>query len=166
MDTILTNEYSVWLEPSASSELGTLIATYAKLAGTPSFLPHVTLISGLSGNEQDLIERTQKLVGRGAMHLSLGKATLGETYHKCFYLECRPSAKLSELREYAEELFSIEGPYHPHLSLAYGLVDLEQTHSFLTEIEGKEFTLVVEHVSLWRAYGNVEEWQRVARWPL
>lgn len=162
----MTNEYSVWLEPSASCELGKLIATYAQRTGTPSFLPHVTLMSGLFGDEQKLIERTQKLAGTGAVQLSLGSAMVGEAYHRCFYLECRPSVKLSELRGYAEKIFSVEAPYHPHFSLAYGLADSEQRRGFLKDIEGKEFSMSVERVSLWRAHGNVEEWHRVREWPL
>lgn len=166
MDTVLTNEYSIWLEPSAPGELGALITTYAQRAGTPRFVPHLTLMPGLFDTEQALIERTQQLAGSGALELLLGSATLGEAYHKCLYLECRPSAKLAELRGFAEEIFSVEAPYHPHLSLAYGLSDLTQKHAFLTELEGKEFTLIVERVSLWLARGKVEEWKRVAEWPL
>lgn len=163
-----TDEYTVWLEPSADSGeiLRDIIAEFARRAGTPMFEPHVTLLPGLSGEECMLTEKTAMLAGSGPFTLSFQRAVTGEEYHKCLYLECERSNPLLRLRARGEELFAQPPVYHPHLSLAYGLSDEGLKAAFTAELAGQTFDFAAERVSLWHARGLVEEWRKVEEFSL
>lgn len=167
MQPVLTDEYTVWLEPSvaAGQELQQLILDIAARAGTPVFKPHVTLLPGLRGEEQTLAALTRNLAGAGACPIFFTGAQTGEAYHKCLYLECEPSPALLALRRRGEELSGLSSQFHPHMSLAYGLSG-EPLKQELAALAGRTFDFTAERISLWHAKGSVEEWREVAGFAL
>ena len=78
MQSIATDEYTLWLEPEGAvqNDLQNRIASFARRGGTPTFLPHVTLLGGIRGDEETLIERTRKLA-KDASSIPVRTTTVG-----------------------------------------------------------------------------------------
>jgi 2'-5' RNA ligase len=167
MQPVQTDEYTVWLEPSPQEgeELRACIEDFAKRAGTPVFLPHVTLVPGLHGSEEELIEKMRRLAGSESFSIQFGGTKVGDVYHKCLYLECERGEALMSLRGRAEELFDASTPYHPHLSLAYGVPEGQLRDIFVRE-SAKHVVFTARRISLWLARGKVEDWKKIQEFLL
>ena len=162
---IRTDEYSIWLESRAGSDIQQTIDDVAVRAHTPTFLPHVTLLSGLQGEEADLVKRMHLLGNAHPFPVLFSGIATGNVYHKCLYLECEYTEPLMELRIKGEKIFAQPHAYHPHLSLGYGL-DPSFRDEFCRELAGKKFSFLVEEISLWHARGFVDEWRKVFSYRL
>ena len=165
MQPIQTDEYTIWLEPENGAEIQKVIDAIAHRAGTPSFLPHVTLLPGLQGSEEVLIEKMRELATVQPFHIAFTKVGTGEAYHKCLFLQCEHSEELMSLRKKGEEIFEQPPTYYPHLSLGYG-VDKELREELAVELFKKQFIFKVTRISLWHAKGLVEEWRKVIEYKL
>jgi len=55
--------YAIWLLPHSDKhqELTQLIIKLSQKYGGPCFLPHITLLAGMQGNEKELIIKTSEL---------------------------------------------------------------------------------------------------------
>jgi 2'-5' RNA ligase len=164
MQAVLTDEYTLWLEPEGEDKIAfqSLISDFATRAGTPRFEPHLTLLSKLAGDEHTLIERLSALEAEPiSIHCRGVKA--GEVYHKCLYIECENSEPLRALRQRAEKIFEVPpAEFYPHVSLAYGLDALPLRDAFVAELEKNNFMFTAQAVSLWHARGLPDEWRLVA----
>lgn len=165
MQPVRTDEYTIWLEPENGTEIQKIIDAIAQRAGTPSFLPHVTLLPGLQGTEEILIEKMRELATVEPFHITFTKVATGEAYHKCLFLECESSEELMSLRKKGEEIFEQPPTYYPHLSLGYG-IDQELGEELAIELSTKQFDFKVAGISLWHAKGLVEEWRKVTQYNL
>ena len=163
MDPVVTDEHSLWLQPAPAEarELRTLIETFARRTGTPAFEPHLTLLPGLQGDEQGLIQKFAQLAHERSFPIVIESVQTGSAYHKCLFFTCAPSDSLLTLRRKSETIFSPGAPFFPHISLAYGL-DASLCEACRKELERKKVAFSAHIVSLWHAKGLPDEWQCVA----
>lgn len=64
---IMSGDYSLWLKPPAGptcSKLAQEVAAQAKEFGGPSFEPHVTLLGGVDGDQDTVLEKASSLAGK------------------------------------------------------------------------------------------------------
>ena len=171
--------YSLWLVPDVESDvyhaLARCIAEIARRKQTSVFVPHVTLVGGISG-DQNVWEKTQTL----AALLSPYKLRLGDIgshgmYFRMLFSKIELTQTLLRVNAFAQYFFSVYGErYFPHLSLAYGNFspgEVAELKDYLTNpnripfrIVGMEF--LVRAVQLWHTEGEVDKWCKVASFPV
>ncbi|AKM79211.1 MAG: 2 3 cyclic phosphodiesterase [Candidatus Beckwithbacteria bacterium GW2011_GWB1_47_15] len=115
--------YSVWIVPrELSRPLKATIDRLAEEYKSPKFEPHLTLLSQVEGEKEEMIDKAKKLAAElSPFDLSLGEVAMSTTYYQCVFVRVRPTAKLIEANLKAKEIFKLENDvFMPHISLAYG----------------------------------------------
>jgi hypothetical protein len=114
--------YAVWLMPCAAQRdaLRQTIDSLAARFGTPPFVPHVTLCSGVwNGPEAELIRRVDRLSAGLPIELSVEKIDWTDHWSTFFFLQLRCETDLFERA--ADSIKGSHGPdIGPHVSLLYG----------------------------------------------
>ena len=127
---------SLWLTPSPDSPIyahvtqliSELPEADLSLKSSPTFLPHITLLSGFSQADISCLNLPRKLA------VSIKSLSFGSAYMKKVYFSMERSHALIELAEEArvklnkmskdEARRTVETGYDPHVSLMYNDVEL------------------------------------------
>ncbi|MDB5265644.1 MAG: cyclic phosphodiesterase-like protein [Parcubacteria group bacterium] len=163
-----TEGYHLFLEPSGATaeSLKASIAALAEEFGGPTFPPHVTLLSGIATEEEEvLIEKTEQLAALTVpFSLTLGEAGTEDAYFRALYLKVQESEALVLFHAHASELFSMQdaSTFMPHLSLLYGNYPEERKRAALAALLVPEGSFSIDRISLYRTEGTVADWQKVA----
>lgn len=117
--------YALWLAPAQpqAARLEALIAELSERHRTPAFVPHVTLLGGIAGDELDLAHRVRQLADRlHRLWLEPIGLDCDDDYFRSLFLSLRLDPRLQAARTAAEAMFQVgaEQVYRPHLSLMYG----------------------------------------------
>ena len=122
--------YHLWLKPSGEA-YDILATTIQELAGklkTPIFEPHITLLSPLSGTEEEHDHRTKQLAQQlHPLVITLTEPAYRDEYFQCVFMKALETPSLMEAHAQAKRVFSHAGGavYRPHASLLYGLYPAE-----------------------------------------
>ncbi len=162
--------YSLWLmpEPAERARLEALIHRLSHRLGTPPFTPHVTLLGGLHGGEQGLVDRLHELA-RDLPPLSLRLTQVGgqDAFFRCLYVEAEGGAALgaSHARAAAQLDVRTRASFFPHLSLVYGQLSSEQKRRLAGELRPEVEARTVLFPELWLVHteGHVTEWGSVSQ---
>jgi len=116
--------HALWLLPEARAftRLSALIADLAQAEGGPLFEPHVTLLSGITVEGEDLIGRVRALArGLAPAGVVLARARQRPEFFKALFLEVEGGG-LHGVHGRAAAALGMTPPaeYMPHLSLLYG----------------------------------------------
>lgn len=163
--------YSLWLVPDRESAMYQLLAEsireIARQYGTPVFEPHVTLLGGISGELEEVRQKTRRLARMLSSYaLQLGSIGSHGTYFQILFSRVTQSEDVMAAGRHARDLFEVgEGTYFPHCSFAYGNLSEADLKSLRASLESKTVlggvTFTVQTVELWRTEGSVEEWHQV-----
>lgn len=162
--------YSLWLTAAGSvrDRLAHTIAVLAGRFGTPAFEPHVTLLSGLTGSEDEVGRGAENLARRaGPISIRLGRVGFEDEYFRCCFLVAEGNGLLAA-RRLGKAVFSLESAaYAPHLSLIYGRLPVSVRERLRSEIE-RMLPVVFDARTLevWQTTGQVVSWKRVASFRL
>jgi hypothetical protein len=137
----MRNRYALWLVPedSAGEKLSGLIGTLSERYGGPRFPPHVTLLGWVTGDDVSLSEKTGRLAGQFKELNVHTRGFAGEAYYfRCLYARLEKSSELLAAHELASTTFGAgyADGYLPHVSLAYGYLDLEEKIKLRDELNG------------------------------
>mmetsp|Transcript_14777 Transcript_14777/g.24405 ORF Transcript_14777/g.24405 Transcript_14777/m.24405 type:complete len:176 (-) Transcript_14777:64-591(-) len=168
---------SLWLAPDDSSnvfeDLRDLISRLAGEYGGPSFLPHVTLLGLLPGDEDAVLDKVRSLASRiSPYEVHLTEIKYLPEYYRSLFIEVEQTDNVMIAAADARKEFHIEdvSPYYPHLSLMYGDFPAELKEQILQELtKEKQFDNVrytVNNIEVWRTSGPVGSWEKVAVAPL
>lgn len=168
--------YSLWLVPDFGSEVYRMleqqITDVANKYQTPNFLPHVTLLGGLVGDEKSLCDKTQKLAETlNPYEIKLGEVGSNGTYFQVLFSKVEQTKAVIDANSLAQDIFEVDkATYFPHLSLAYGDFSLEEVALLKREITQDNFAVgksfLAREIELWRTEGVVQDWYKVATFPL
>jgi 2'-5' RNA ligase len=164
--------YHLWLAPEGDAlhRLQDVVDRLAEAHGGPVFTPHVTLLSGLDGDEASLIETNRSLAaGLERFDLSLTAPEAGTTYFQCIYMPVGENPSLSQTRQTAGEAFGLPaGGYMPHLSLYYGDASPERRATILAAVPARaKCSFPVESIQLIRADSERPvDWHCIDQAPL
>lgn len=160
---------SLWLllPREAHARFQALIARLSARLGTPTFEPHITLLGGIGGTEEDLRQRTAALARELApFEARLLEATGLDEYYRCLFVEVALSRALAAAREAAGRRFDrlLGAGFYPHLSLVYGDLEEGEKEKILDEI-GRYFdeTVRIEELALYETSVPPPAWRCVAR---
>jgi 2'-5' RNA ligase len=167
---IQTSRFTLWLllTPEAHAWFQALIERLSARLGTPVFEPHITLLGGLTGEEEGLRQRTRALAGAiGSFEARLLEAKWLDEYYRCLFVEVALSRALLDAHETARKAFDqrLEPGFYPHLSLVYG--DLKENEKEIVADEiGRYFdeSLPIEELALYDTSGATPPtWRCVER---
>jgi 2'-5' RNA ligase len=162
--------YSLWLlpEPEERARLEALIERLSSRLGTVPFTPHVTLLGGLQGAEEWLVDRMHELVrDLPPLTLRLTRTDGQDAFFRCFYVEVEGAAALdvSHARAVAHLGVRTPPPFFPHLSLVYGRLSLAQKQGLAGELRPAVEGRVVRftELRLVQTDGHVTDWVTVGQ---
>lgn len=160
--------YAIWLNPDALCvELVTPIMDKLRLNHRgPAFDPHLTLTSGITGSEGQIINTFHSCAeAQSPFKLRSEGIGVSGSFFRAITVGYHLTTELSQFRSRVRQHFSLEAHnnYHPHLSLAYGEIPdaaLQDTKNKLTQHQWPDIT--ISSISLWRLKGPVENWRMMA----
>jgi len=167
----LANSYYLWLMPQKGmvDEFQKIIQDLSEAYDTPDFEPHVTLVSGLSGNEDHLV----KIIDA----FTRGKHSLSVTINGIDYMHGFFTALVFNIQNTPEiDLFNAQtrehlnpfdqGPYHPHLSLLYGDITEEEKEHIIANLNLLPRTITLDKLKLVKGHSEIERWRVIREWSL
>jgi len=163
---------SIWLMPDGEpgEHLLAWIERLAERFRTERFRPHVTLLSGLSGEEADLGERTRLAatsLAPVAVHLDTIEGR--DEHFRCLFVRAAEPDLLQAAHARTAEAFgrAPEPAFLPHLSLVYGTL-AEEKKLDLAHEAGSDLDVRFEArtLHLWSTAGPVTSWRELAAFPL
>jgi 2'-5' RNA ligase len=167
--------YSLWLVPGADTTARRqLQATITELAAghedAPVFEPHITVFGGIDEERTVLEETTQTFAaGTDPLELSFEGVSWSTTRHQCIFLVVEPTLELVKLHRSAREEFDEPNTaYHPHLSLIYSEMDLEDRRDVAQSIDTMALPsgITCHRLELVDTIGPESEWETLVSLPL
>lgn len=164
--------YTLWLKPDATAyrKLSGLISDLSSLHETPSFEPHVTLLSGITDNLEAAVEKTTELANSIiAIRAELTRVEFLEVYYRCLFFRTDESTDLMEARELAEDIFEHTEitPFIPHVSFLYGSLPIFQKHKIITDLKDDFFmNFCLDRLQLVKTQRTPEHWELIAEFDL
>ena len=156
--------YSLWLIPDnrVFQELESLISNNQRRVKEPAFVPHVTLLSGISAGS-GLYDRFFS-IGRATAGFSLRcrQPRIGSDYYHCLFIPLVASDKLRQLRKDAENLFSFSStrPFQPHISLMYHNPESALVNEQIKILpDFSTWEIGISKIELWNTTGPVGKWR-------
>ena len=164
--------FSLWLPlPSPAQErFQALVTQLAVRLGTPVFVPHITLLSGLAGEEDDLRSRAARLARElQPFDVRLLGLAWRDEFYRCLFVEAAASRALLEAHAVAAKIFErrVETGFYPHLSLVSGDLKQQEKETLADEI-GRYFDehLRIGELVLYDTAGAPPDWRCRARLAL
>ncbi|KAL3674781.1 hypothetical protein V7S43_000710 [Phytophthora oleae] len=162
--------FSIWAVPAqpASNDLEDIIETYAERLTTPSFLPHMTVLSGVKGlDAAEVVAKLSELAdSMRALDVEIETVTFKELYFQCVFGLLKLTPELQQAHARSKEIYAVErnDAFMPHVSFIYGDLASEARADLVKELrpqlDGKH--LKMEKLQLWRTLGQVETWELLA----
>jgi 2'-5' RNA ligase len=158
-------DYSLWIVPDgAFFELWRLvISDLSRRFGTPTFDPHVTLLSGIRASETGAKEKTEALASR-LMPYAFEIESIGyeDYYFRSLYWKMRQTEKVMQANRLAQEVFAKNETYMPHLSMLYGDIPPDTKKEIIEQLpEPSEKSFTAASVSLYEIHPEIKDWRRV-----
>lgn len=164
------SRFTLWfiLPGDARTRYRALIMRLSAQFGTPAFEPHITLLGGLTGDEEALRRRTRELAAAiGPFEARLLEAKWLDEYYRCLFVEVALSRALLDAHEAARKVFDqrLEGGFYPHLSLVYGDLKAPEKEAIVEEIGGYfDESVRIEELALYDTGGGTPPtWRCVER---
>lgn len=163
--------YFLWLIPGKDSfdDYQNLIDRIADKMKSVSFPPHITLIAGMQGDEEQMVEKSEELIeGLKSFDISLGDFGSKGEFFKMFYLLVDDSEKVIDLNKKGSEIFGITKDYMPHVSLLYKDQMSDEERGLIEKMVPSDLMQVFKADEIWLCKGTVEvdSWEIVKRYEL
>jgi len=159
--------YALWLVPGGGTynSLSALITKLSKSHGAPVFEPHLTLLSGITSQDEDeLLRLTHLLASRvGPFEVKLSETRYMDEYYRCLFLRAEPTDGL--IRANIEAKLVMAGlieqqEFYPHLSLLYGEFFPVVKEAIINDIgNNMDIVFTADKVKLVRVTGGPSDWK-------
>lgn len=157
-------KYSLWLRPTLTQidEYGLIISQLAHKYDSVPFQPHITLLSGLSGNLKRLKNSCAKIVSSTKkFDITCNNISYTNEFFRNFFILVNLRDELDKLYETTLQEFAYtpEDDYMPHVSLYYGKLNIDTKKKLVAELEHKyPHVFKLERLDLFETSGNIAEW--------
>ena len=156
-------------------KLAHIISQLSKDYSTPSFEPHITLLGGVIGSEEEIVKKTAQTASMLAPYeILLTQVDYLDEYFRCLFINVEKTSEVmnanAKAREVFHEYITSKHPateYMPHLSLLYGDISSQTKEAIVKKI-GREWNLTFEAASihLFLTKGDVKDWHKLKEFPL
>lgn len=171
------SRYSIWLMPAKESVFGELQDTINSISSkysTPSFEPHVTLMAGISGTEDSVLESTHYLASRiYRCMVAFGSVGRSREYFRSLFVRVQKNTEIEMAAELAKEVFEkyYTREYTPHMSFLYADMQDSQKDRIIEEfglvpLVRRLGAFTAGSLSLHYTYGRIDEWQKIREFRL
>lgn len=159
--------YALWLVPGGDTydKLESLIKRLAKSHKAPVFEPHLTLLGGITfDDEEGLLRLTHLLASRvEPFEIRLAETRYMDEYYRCLFLKAEPTDGLIraniEAKLVMAELIEAQ-EFYPHLSLLYGEFFPMVKEAIIKDIGNRmDIAFEADKVKLVRVSGGPGEWK-------
>lgn len=162
---------SLWLMPAGAAleALAGVIREVSARSHGPVFEPHVTLVPGIQGDVERILQATARLAAQTApVDVRLGSLGWKDEYFRCLFVEVRKDPELMALERNARELLGLppEPAYFPHLSLLYADLDSDSKPGIAESVPPRLQGFSVQAIHVYKTHGAVSRWQRLASFGL
>jgi 2'-5' RNA ligase len=164
--------YTLWLLPDKETyyHIASLIDELNSVDQKPRFYPHVTLLSGITDNEEMAIQKSILLSANfNSIHCQLTGIDHLEYFYKCLFFKTSESEALLTIRKSAESLFehSQINPFIPHISFLYGSLPVFKQQAIVEKL-GKDIlkSVALTKLQLVQTDLTPEEWKVVKSFDL
>lgn len=167
----LASSYYLWLMPEQKTfdRLHKIIQELSRRHGTPLFEPHVTLVSGLRGSDEELMSAIEQFAG-GVSPLATALDGMDYThgFFTALFIRTEITPEFVELNTRARALLKPfgQGSYEPHLSLLYGEITVEEKERIIEELNHLPKSITLDRLQLVEGNQDVTRWRVVKEWPL
>ena len=164
--------FSLWAMPTGNvyAELSEVIGQLSHRFESPSFEPHVTLLSGLDGPTKELTHKAATLAATIApFKISLQRFGYLEKYFRCFFIHADRTNALLEVHQRASLLLgrSPDRGFLPHLSLVYGSLSAIEKEVLASDLRlPMSIEFVVDALDLFSTEGEPRQWRRIGHFPI
>lgn len=163
---------SLWLTPEGETaeRLAVWIGRFAERLNTARFAPHVTLLSGLSGDPLALREPTRAAAAELApFEVHLDTVDGRDEHFRCLFVRAAEPAALAAAHATAARAFgrAPDPSFLPHLSLVYGTLAPERKRDLAREAASLlDVRFEARSLRLWSTAGPVASWRELEVSPL
>lgn len=164
--------YSIWLMPTGNIyyKFARIITQLSKEYSSPSFEPHVTLLTRILASEEKMLIKTEKLASSlKPLEVQLTTLEYLDYYFRALFVKVVKTSQILKAYRKAIKLFGIKNPeeYMPHLSLLYGDFPESVKRKIIKKI-GTNFKSEFEAQSLHlvRADYKAIVWHPIKEFPL
>jgi len=164
-------DLSLWLVPEEESYdlLSCIIARLSQQHGTPSFEPHLTLLSGITLRHNEATTRTTQLAARlEKLEVVIRGLGYRDEFFRALFLEAERTAELMNAHQIACTVFnhSPNEPFLPHVSLLYGHLPAATKERIIAQLISElklPFSFRVRSVDLMVAASHIplSHWRRI-----
>lgn len=164
--------YTLWLMPddNAYQKLSRLIVDLSSTHDTPTFEPHVTLLSGIVDKKEQAVQKAEELANSLIpVSATLTRIEFLELYYRCLFFCTDQSEDLIEARTLAEEIFEHTqiNPFIPHVSFLYGSLPIFQKEAIIGELGDSFFMgFRMPKLRLVETKRTPEHWKLIAEFEL
>jgi len=167
----LANSYYLWLMPQKEmyDEFQKIIQNLSETYGTPAFEAHVTVVSGLSGNEDHLVKKIDTFArGKHSLSVTMKDIYYTHGFFTVLFLNIQNTPKIDQLNTQAREHLKPfgQGPYHPHLSLLYGDITSQEKERIIANLTLLPRIITLDKLKLVKGHSDVTQWQVIREWSL
>ena len=145
--------------------LAETIAQLAARLGTTPFAPHVTLLPGLPGPEEGVLERARELAAElEPLPIEITGVAGHDAHFRCLFFRVADTPALREAHRRAARRFGREPDpaFEPHLSLVYGTLAPEVKARLSTDLSADvPAGFPADRLHVWRTEGVVGEWREL-----
>ena len=167
----LANSYYFWLVPQKKIFIAfqKIINQLSLKYSTPSFEPHVTIVSGLSGDECLLLKKIDAFADNQKI-ISTHIRTLDyqEGFFKALFINIQKTPELIQLNKDASAYLNPFGQteYLPHLSLLYGKITIKEKNEIISQLTLPFKALQFDKLKLIKGNSDVKKWCVIKTWDL
>jgi Cyclic phosphodiesterase-like protein len=161
------SQFAVWLTPAPSDRrwLSKIIQDYAAAYQSPTFVPHVTVYSGICSAQEDL-SATLLQLGGSLLPLSLEVTGLGytENFFRSGFITFSPHEGLTALSVGIREHLQSPTDYRlePHLSLVYKDLSLDQKRLAMLRVILSVQTITFDTLTVVKP--SAQDWFDIPSW--
>ncbi len=157
---------SIWLAPAEedAAYLQEIINELAHEFQTPAFSPHMTLLSPVDLNENELHSVLSNVSKEFApLYVTLAGINHSPNIWKTVFIELEESPELIALQQRIVNQFLSAPPYEflPHISLIYKEMAIELKEEIIQELTVRN-SCKMDKIIAMKTGPNVEQWKKVA----
>jgi 2'-5' RNA ligase len=167
MDEQRATGCSLWLMPEGAlrERLAARIDALAARSRTERFPPHLTLLSGIEGRDEDVLAGARDAAeALSPFGVRLGGVAGRDEHFRCLFLLAYDDEALRAAHAAAARAFGREPQtsFLPHLSLVYGRLEPSQKRALADEA-GADGACCFEarRLHAWRTEGRAPDWREI-----
>lgn len=157
--------YSIWLmfEKNDEEFFQKLIDKFSSKLKSPKFLPHITLVAGLEGDKDILLEKFDAFSQFNSFVVKSKSANYSDEFYRSLYVEIEKDEMLKELFELANRIFNVKSDFEkffPHISLLYSFEGENQKKKLITDcLKNYPDKIHITRIAFWKTKGIPDNWR-------